>query len=317
MRELIFNQASTVNLAWSEPEAHASLVELAEGMAALVRFGHVDTSIRMACQLHELIVFEQQSLWEMLLALRKERIHRDAISFWFRLVQKMPLLAELPASVVDRFRGCEPLGEFGALSEGLILCAQNAGVAVSLPTDAKWKSSELEVHYMELMPGGDLCQVSESIDNLGSSVHAREIDARFRERNFANLTPAAFIDQKGNVFPHLEFGLDVDAQLRVIGGSQFWTIMNRLAELDEAAKLWKQSKGPAPKWKSLVSPESKSTMDDQTCVAARTFRNKSGVRQVFEWHARYGGSGRIHLCFDSTNQMIEIGYIGAHLPLPK
>ena len=34
------------------------------------------------------------------------------------------------------------------------------------------------------------------------------------------------------------------------------------------------------------------------------------------WHARFGSKGRIHICFDPTNQEgVEIGYIGWHLPL--
>lgn len=36
---------------------------------------------------------------------------------------------------------------------------------------------------------------------------------------------------------------------------------------------------------------------------------------IFEWHARFGSGGRIHLRFDASIREVEIGYVGRHLPL--
>ena len=52
-----------------------------------------------------------------------------------------------------------------------------------------------------------------------------------------------------------------------------------------------------------------------TLREARRFRSSRGTRELFEWHARFGGNGRIHLRIDSTTREIEVGYIGHHLPL--
>ena len=48
---------------------------------------------------------------------------------------------------------------------------------------------------------------------------------------------------------------------------------------------------------------------------ARMFQSHRGTREIFEWHARFGDGGRIHLRFDPPSKEVEIGYIGPHLPL--
>ena len=49
-------------------------------------------------------------------------------------------------------------------------------------------------------------------------------------------------------------------------------------------------------------------------MRARRFRSQRGQRETFEWHARFGGSGRIHLRFDAVAREVEVGYIGPKLP---
>ena len=63
---------------------------------------------------------------------------------------------------------------------------------------------------------------------------------------------------------------------------------------------------------SRSNPSSKRSKD---VVAERRFRSHLGVRELFEWHARFGNSGRIHLRWDPKSREVEIGYIGNHLPL--
>jgi hypothetical protein len=46
-----------------------------------------------------------------------------------------------------------------------------------------------------------------------------------------------------------------------------------------------------------------------------TVFSSQGTQKLFEWHARFGSSGRIHLRFDPSSYEVEIGYIGPHLPL--
>ena len=50
-------------------------------------------------------------------------------------------------------------------------------------------------------------------------------------------------------------------------------------------------------------------------IEERRFRSCSGNTKIFEWHALFGNSGRIHFWFDAQTKEVEIGYIGKHLPL--
>lgn len=47
----------------------------------------------------------------------------------------------------------------------------------------------------------------------------------------------------------------------------------------------------------------------------KVFRSARGGRGLFEWHARFGSDGRIHLRFTTPSREVETGYIGPHLPL--
>ena len=84
-------------------------------------------------------------------------------------------------------------------------------------------------------------------------------------------------------------------------------------ELDESAAKWREV-GTLPPWTCKVTPESKSLMRKKKLSETRRFRSHRGTRELFEWHARFGSNGRIHLRFDASSQEIEIGYIGPHLP---
>ena len=56
-------------------------------------------------------------------------------------------------------------------------------------------------------------------------------------------------------------------------------------------------------------------MSHPTLREARRFRSVKGTRVIFEWHARFGSGGRIHLRFDAGVREVEVGYVGDHLPL--
>ena len=63
-----------------------------------------------------------------------------------------------------------------------------------------------------------------------------------------------------------------------------------------------------------MSPESVESMKNRKFREARRFRTSHGTHELFEWHARFGDHGRIHLRFDPESHEVEIGYIGWHLP---
>ena len=127
--------------------------------------------------------------------------------------------------------------------------------------------------------------------------------------------PADVWSERAAAFPHLSFGPDVEGQLKKLDLGRLTTVVNRLADLDEAASAWQGVGGAAPPWTCRVTPESESVMNSERLREARRFRSVCGERLLFEWHARFGSGGRIHLRFDASSRTVEIGYIGGHLPL--
>ena len=64
-----------------------------------------------------------------------------------------------------------------------------------------------------------------------------------------------------------------------------------------------------------MTPESSTVMKNHKLREERRFRSQTGAIELFEWHARFGSGGRIHLRFDPASREVEIGYIGNHLPI--
>jgi hypothetical protein len=286
-------------------------------MTSLIRSGVTKSLIRMQVSLHEIALSTDASFFECILGLRRSprRGAREAASVWLQLSTKLPLLADLPPEITGRFECCEPAMEDVTEGDALVLCAHCSGVAVSVAVDGRWDIDELRVTFQELLPDGNIISVTEMIDNLASAEHAGGIIERHRQGALGGVTPSNFWEMKETVFPFLIFGLDVREQMRSQGGDLFPTLLRRLADLNSAAAKWKIEGGPAPQWPTHVSPESLTVMSNPMLRRARQFRDALGNRQAFEWHARFGSSRRIHLRFQADIRVIEIGYIGAHLPL--
>ena len=62
----------------------------------------------------------------------------------------------------------------------------------------------------------------------------------------------------------------------------------------------------------MIHSESEPTM--QQYGDRRVFRSADGAAVVFERHAMVGSRYRIHLRVDRRAGVLEIGYIGEHLP---
>jgi hypothetical protein len=232
-----------------------------------------------------------------------------------RLSQKVPLTTELPSVVVDRFRGCEAVVPNPADGEALVLCAHIRGIAVSIPAQPAWDVDQLEIRFVEIRCDGSIEEVSERVDNLSRAGHARKIIERDRVGALAQLTRETFWQLRSEVFPNLSFGVDVERQVLRLPPGIFSTVVGRIDEIHSTAFDWSTGTTPAPPWRCKVTPESAMTMGNPALRAARCFRDPNGTVQVYEWHARFGWAGRIHLRFDQKGKTIEIGYVGNHLPL--
>ena len=283
-------------------------------MRHLLEAGVVLKSLRTAHALHDTRCLPGYSLFDAYLNLRNWGF-REEFRLLMGLTDKQPLLMEAEPDVRSRFLACEermlPEGD----GEPLVFCAITDGVAVGFPSSPEWDRDRVTVHFDEMLPDETIEPTSEQIDQLTRSAHATSIWDRHRARLHASSDdPAALWESRDAAFPNLSFGPGVRDNLREFA-HLLPTIVRKLVALDESARDWREHGGPAPVWRTKVTPESQPVMDNPRLREARRFPSHRGTRELFEWHARFGDNGRIHLRFDPITREVGIGYIGQHLPL--
>ena len=313
MREMVLNHASVLVPNASRDEIADRLKDLAAGMGQLVAGKVVRIGLRSRGHMHETFCSPGYSLYEAYQDLRRSG-HREEFRFLVGLSVKAPLLHDVEECLEGRFRACEertlPLDD----GEPLVLCAIADWIAVGFPSEPIWDRDRITIRFNELLPDETIEEASEEIDQLTRSAHAGPICDRHRERLLAGSDPLTLWENRKTVFPHLVFGPDVEGNLKD-QAYLFSTIVWKLKDLDRSAREWRDVGGPAPPWKTKVTPESTVKMKNRSFREARRFRSHGGTRETFEWHARFGDGGRIHLRFDPDSRKVEIGYIGPHLPL--
>lgn len=269
--------------------------------------------LRMRPGIHEIRCLPECSLFDVVQDLRRSGA-RDEYEFMLTISARERWTEGLASSVVDRFLSCEQNELPGPDGESLMLCVVIGGVAVGFPSEEIWDQDQIRIRFEVLLPSGTIEQRTENIDNLTRSAHASAIAKRHRSKLRLCADAAALWQRRGEIFPNLLFGPGVEGDLAKLGG-HLSGVAERLSSLDAAAKVWKDAGGSVPEWKSKVTREAQSTRDDPKLMAARSFASAHGGAASFEWHARYGSGGRIHLRLDARAREIEVGYIGPHLPL--
>ena len=320
MREMVLNHASL-----SAPDKYTALgwlKDLAVGMIELSQYRVVQSVLRKSRDLYSIQCYPYESLWDAYLDLDRQGWGQESL-FLMQLADKSPLLRDVDQEIKDRFRLCEAVGcDAKMLSpedgKPLVLCAITDGIAVGFPSEPIWKRDQLDVSFNELIEDstGEISEleVSETIDNLTQTAHAKPI----LERHRANLRKCSSYKElwsnRAAIFPNLLFSPGVERQLERLDHALLRTIINKLTNLDKAAEEWPVKGGPSPQWRSHVTDETDSVKNNPRLCDARRFRSCKGSNELFMWHARYGNSGRIHLRFDASTYEVEIGYIGPHLP---
>ena len=316
MREMVLNHASLVS-----PDRHTAvewLRDVTTGMTPLTQRRVVEPALRM-CKSHvETLCMPGWSLWDALLEMQKVGA-REEFRLFATLTSRVPLLIDVGQDIENRFRFCEAKMLPSTDGDPLVLAAITDGISVGFPSEPVWDKSQIVVTFDEMSPDESIQEASETIDNLTRSCHAQPICDRHRDRVRDGLrefkSGAALWDDRGEAFPSLVFGPDVEGHLATLNAGVLGTVVNKLASLDESAAKWREAGGARPSWGSKVTDESDSVMNHDGLREARRFRSHDGMRRLFTLHARYGSSGRIHLRFEPHSYEIEIGYIGPHLPL--
>ena len=313
MREMVLNHASLRVDDQQHDKIAGWLLGLARGMAHLVEQRVVQSSLRMVRSSHEIYCTENYSLFDAFLDLRPGG-HRDEFLFFVQLTSKLPLLQDVAPKLKEQFLGCESLTPPHEDGQPLLLCAIADWVAISFPSRQDWDSGRLTVRFMELRPDEKLVETVDEIDNIATPRHAREVAEQHQRRLLAGSDPVELWENRHAAFPYLVFGPGVEENLQSAAGL-FSVIVRKLMLISQSADEWAHGEVAMPNWKTKVTRESASVRNNPVRLAARRFPSQAGGTRIFEWHARYGNNGRIHLDFDTTTREVEIGYIGPHLPL--
>ena len=315
MRKFVLNHASFKCAGWHRVVEF--LPHLVHGMMKLVSAGIAKKSLTMCRFPFEIFIQDDHSLDQAF----RECIGqgwRDESLFLMRMSSKYPLYAGLDSDVVERLPLCETCNFSGDDGGPLLVCVMTDSIAVSIPSNPRWDVGRLMVEFRELLSDGSWDCVSEEVDNLAGVAYAGPIIERSRQRMRRHCFDALDLwRRRAQIFPHLLFGPDVSDHLSKLNRGWLPTLLNRLVELDETARDWRLVRGSSPHWKCKVTRESRPTMNRPSLRKRRLFRSVSGQSRLFEWHARFGSGGRIHLRFDSQSQEIEVGYIGKHLPTKR
>ena len=309
MREMVLNHASIP--ASDNSNLVVWLKDLAGGMGLLVASKVSNSSLRICKTGYNRYADVTGS------ALDSLRLSgaREEFRFIARLTTKTPLLDEVDEAINDRFLACETIALSGDDGSPLVLCAITDWIAIGFPTASVWDRDRIEIHFNEMFSDGTIEKTTEYIDNLTRSAHAGPIVSRHRERLRAVDNPEILWKNREQAFPCLIFGPGVEENLNEIQSQQFHTVVNKLVALNQTAMIWRDVAGVEPPWGTKVTPETKRVINNDNLREARMFMSHDGTRKLYEWHARFGNAGRIHLRFDRDTLEIEVGYIGQHLPL--
>lgn len=150
-------------------------------------------------------------------------------------------------------------------------------------------------------------------DHVAEPSHAEAIRARRLADLRDDLTPRSFWSMRARVFPNLLFGLDVENQIEKFSTTLLPLLFKRLAELDERSARWRRSEADRfPDGTTEIRGETSRTM--KRYADDRRFRGHDGVMRTFEDHMWIDRSHRVHLIYDRAQKIVEIGYVGRHLP---
>lgn len=313
MRSLVLNSASVSDLSVARRALAPWLRDTVSGMSQLIDDRVARPELLMRHGIHEVRCLPECSLFDIALDLLRSGA-RDEYEFLLTIAARECWTEEIAPAARDRLVSCEQRELPGPDGEPLMLCVVIGGIAVGFPSNDLWKTDRVEIRFGEMLPSGEIEPRTENIDNLTCPAHARRIAERHRRSLRSCASAAELWERRGEAFPNLLFGQGVGADLSRLGG-QLSGVAEKLSGLDATAKEWKDTGGDAPSWRTKVTPESAKIRANPKLMAARRFASVRGGAAMFEWHARYGSGGRIHLRFDARTREIEIGYIGPHLPL--
>ena len=234
---------------------------------------------------------------------------------------------EFPIEAGDALRDRYHLSEFRLSDEvqwerspearGLGAAYLIHGIGASLPSEPRWTQTRLALRHLWLDDDGRDRDDTVEVLNLAEPIHVAEISGALLQRSQQALVsdPPDLAARKNDCFPHLRFGSAVDSQIGDLPPTLLRRVVLKLMVLDDACRKWRQDATmPSPPLTDC-RPESEPTM--QRYGHRRVFPDHEGRNRTYELHVSVGRRYRIHLRIVPQPRVIEVGYVGRHLPTVK
>ncbi len=250
-------------------------------------------------------------------------VDRD-LRIWFsQITTKTGLGEHVDAAVKDRFYASEfhvQASESQSReieARGLGLAYLLDGVAVSLASEERWRRCVVIISHRwldeEEQEHSDEVEVVNVSERSNVKAAANRLYRQWQSAMAGQQSAISRVRSLGGVFPHLVLGMDVESQFQALAADVQRVIRGKFIELDGAVREWRRVGAPLPKLPGIRS-EGKATMGKYG--ENRVHRDRRGANATYKLHVS-AGSYRIHFRVESGQKVIEVGYVGKHLPTKK
>jgi hypothetical protein len=199
----------------------------------------------------------------------------------------------------------------GEIVRGLSTAVLADGLAISLLSAETWNVASVRIEK-SWISGDDVETRTIDVIHAGRTDHLEDHAEWLRRLQApAPVNGTQLWDQRGTLFPSLDFCQSVEDQIRGLGGDgpRFRCVLRGLRDLETYCMSW--TDGPFDIHAiNNASGESKATLDKYG--EERTFRCPDGNYRLFDWHVKRNDT-RIHFFDFPATKRLLVGYAGGHL----
>lgn len=316
----MFNELSASAVAESRSEGRRRLVEMIGSAVAVADGQPLDLIAVRSYDIYGVLLGPGYAVSDWL-----RDVDRDLRTLFYKITNKTTLGEYIDDTVKDRFSVSEfSLGSRSDSSRevkapGLGLAYLLDGVAVSLASEERWCQTVFDIRHLWL--DSEAQEHTETVQVVNVS---RQADVESAMDKLYQMWKRAMLHQRTGLsrgtisqalasFRHLVFGLDVEKQFHGLALDDRRVIWGKLIGLDSAVWEWRRSEAGRPTIQG-IRPEGKATMDQ--FGDKRVYRNRHGENVTYKLHVS-AGSRRVHFRIEPASRVIEVGYVGKHLPTKK
>jgi hypothetical protein len=193
----------------------------------------------------------------------------------------------------------------GDVVEGLGLAHLYGGLPVSFSNVIRWRVADITLEVEQLLENEEKNWAVEirHASLVEHVIRHREWLRSLLRRDIRN--GADVFANRAELFPHLEFGPGIEANLKKLQVPALLQVIEYLFGLNDAVESWNPDEHPAPEYPPNTTDESRSRK------AQCYFPAPAGGQLLFTWHGRYTpGPGRIHFRLEHNPKRVVLGYIG-------